>query len=90
MLDYSKVMLYCFQMNTPFEKACELVGAANMARILGVSPQAVNGWKKKKRPIPLDRCVQIEQATEKKVTCEQLRPDKSDYWAYLRSKVQKI
>lgn len=68
-------MLYYEGMNTPFDKACDLVGPANLARLLGVTPQAINEWKKKKRPIPLDRCTQIEQATNGAVTRKDLRPD---------------
>lgn len=88
MLDCGKVMLYASGMNTPIEKACDKIGAANLARIIGVSPQAINEWKNGGRPIPLDRCVQIEQATNRAVTCEQLRPDKAEYWAYLRASTE--
>ena len=62
-------------MKTPFQKACDLVGAANLARKLGVSPQAIHGWKKSERPIPVDRCTQIEQITLGAVTRKDLRPD---------------
>ncbi|MBY0241882.1 MAG: helix-turn-helix domain-containing protein [Burkholderiaceae bacterium] len=71
-------------MNTPFQKACDIVGAAKLAQILGVSPQAISEWRKAKRPIPLERCAQIEEATKVAVTCEELRPDKQEFWAYLR------
>jgi DNA-binding transcriptional regulator YdaS (Cro superfamily) len=71
-------------MTTPFEKACEIVGASKLAQILNVSPQAVSDWRKQKRAIPIERCAQIEMATQVAVTCEQLRPDKSDFWAYMR------
>jgi DNA-binding transcriptional regulator YdaS (Cro superfamily) len=83
-------MLYIGVMKSAIIRACDLVGAANIARHLGVSPQAVNEWKVAKRPVPLDRCVQIEQATNGEVTCEELRPDKADYWAYLRASVQSV
>lgn len=68
-------MLYYWGMRTPFEKACDLVGAANLARELDVSPQAIHEWKKAKRPIPVDRCTQIELATAGAVTRKDLRPD---------------
>jgi DNA-binding transcriptional regulator YdaS (Cro superfamily) len=71
-------------MNTPFQKACDIVGAANLARILDVSPQAISEWRKGKRLIPLERCAQIEKATDVAVTCQDLRPDKSGFWEYLR------
>jgi DNA-binding transcriptional regulator YdaS (Cro superfamily) len=62
-------------MDKAFNKACDKIGAANLARRLGVSPQAINGWKKGTRPIPVYRCVQIEQIPECEVTRKQLRPD---------------
>lgn len=71
-------------MTTPFEKACEIVGASKLAQILNVSPQAISDWRIGKRPIPIERCAQIEEATGIKVTCEELRPDKHDFWAYMR------
>lgn len=52
-----------------------LGGLAPLAGVLGVSRQAVLGWKTGSRPIPEERCRQIEIATEGAVTCEALRPD---------------
>jgi DNA-binding transcriptional regulator YdaS (Cro superfamily) len=46
-----------------------------MARHLGVTPQAVNEWKKGKRPLPLERCPDVERATNGVVTRKDLRPD---------------
>jgi DNA-binding transcriptional regulator YdaS (Cro superfamily) len=71
-------------MTTPFEKACDLVGAAKLARLLSVSPQAISEWRKGKRLIPIERCAQIEEATDVAITCEELRPDKADFWEYMR------
>jgi DNA-binding transcriptional regulator YdaS (Cro superfamily) len=71
-------------MNTPFSKACEIVGAKQLAEILGVTPQAISDWKNGKRQIPIDRCAQIEAATNVKVCCQELRPDKGDFWEYMR------
>ena len=71
-------------MTTPFEKACEILGASKLAQILNVSPQAVSDWRKAKRAIPLERCAQIEKATGEAVTCEELRPDKREFWEYMR------
>jgi len=75
MLAFTKVMLYAESMNKAFERACDLVGAANLARSLGVTPQAVNAWKKGERPVPVERCVEIEHATDGAVTRRDLRPD---------------
>ena len=74
-------------MNEAIVKVCQSLGAAHLARLVGVTPQAINEWKSGKRPVPLDRCVDIERATGGVVTCEELRPDKADYWAYLRCAV---
>lgn len=71
-------------MNTPFAKACELVGAHRLAEILGVTPQAISDWKNGKRPIPIVRCAQIEAATNVEVCCEELRPDEREFWSYMR------
>jgi DNA-binding transcriptional regulator YdaS (Cro superfamily) len=71
-------------MNTSLQKACDLVGAVKLAALIGVTPQAISDWKNGKRPIPLDRCAQIESATNIAVCCEELRPDKRDFWAYMR------
>ena len=56
-----------------------------MAKCLEVTPAMVNQWVKGLRPIPLDRCAQIEKATGGAVTCEALRPDKAEYFGYMRS-----
>jgi DNA-binding transcriptional regulator YdaS (Cro superfamily) len=72
-------------MNTPFQKACDLVGAAKLAALLGVTPQAISDWKNGKRQIPIERCAQIESATNVEVSCEDLRPDKHDFWEYMRT-----
>ena len=68
-------MLYHEVMNTALKKACDLVGASKLARWLGVTPQAINSWKKTDQLIPPIRCVQIEQATEGCVTRKDLRPN---------------
>ena len=59
--------------------ACKLVGSqAILAHRIGVSPAAVNQWISGHRPVPLERCVAIELATNGQVTRQDLRPD--DYW----------
>lgn len=42
---------------------------------LGVTPEFVSQLKRRIRPIPLDRCVSIEQATDGEVSRKDLRPD---------------
>jgi DNA-binding transcriptional regulator YdaS (Cro superfamily) len=72
---------------TPIKKACSIAGGqAALARILSVSPPTVNQWITGNRPIPLERCIEIEKATERQVRCEELRPDLD--WAYLRGTFQ--
>lgn len=67
----------------PLLRACEIVGGqAELARRLGIKPPTVNQWIKGGRPVPADRCPAIERATDRAVTCEELRPDVD--WAYLR------
>ena len=69
----------------PIERACEIIGSqAKLARSLGVTTPVVNQWISGIRPIPTERCPDIERATSGQVTCEELRPDLSEQWAYLR------
>lgn len=78
----------CFtliRMNSSLKKACDLIGATNLARAIGVSPQAINEWAKGGKKIPIERCAQIEKQTAQAVCCEDLRPDKKDFWEYMRS-----
>lgn len=67
------------------EYVAQLGSQAKLARTLGVPAVLISQWANQKRPVPLDRCVQIEQATDGQVTCEELRPDKAGYWSYLRT-----
>jgi len=48
-------------------------GQAALARLLEVSPQAVNQWCRGLRQIPEKHCPAIEAATG--VRCEAMRPD---------------
>jgi DNA-binding transcriptional regulator YdaS (Cro superfamily) len=49
-------------------------GAALAAK-LGVTPGFVSQWRTGFRPIPIERCTAIEQATAGVVTRQELRPD---------------
>ena len=72
-------------MNTKsaIRKACCHVGTqSKLAALLGVSVPTVNQWVHGNRPIPAERCPEIEKATGGAVRCEELRPDVD--WAYLR------
>lgn len=48
---------------------------AELARLLGVTPQAVSQWVNGRRPVPPRFSRQIEEATGGKVTCHDLHPD---------------
>lgn len=60
-----------------------------LARAVGVSQVVISQWKTGMRTIPPERCIDIERATEGKVTCEELRPDLAERWAYLRGRQRK-
>lgn len=57
---------------------------AGLARAIGATPAMVYQWMNGIRPISAERCIDIERATAGAVTCEELRPDLADRWAYLR------
>jgi DNA-binding transcriptional regulator YdaS (Cro superfamily) len=48
-------------------------GTVAVARMAGVAPPSVTGWRK--RGIPPERCPSIERGSEGRVLCEQMRPD---------------
>lgn len=48
--------------------------AAALARVLGVKPVVVSRWANGTKPVPIERCVAIERATEGVVTRRDLRP----------------
>lgn len=67
-------------------RAIEFLGSASaLGRALGVTPTTVSEWKSGERDVPLERCAEIERATDGRVKCEELRPDKVEFFAYLRS-----
>lgn len=60
----------------PIIRASNNVGGQNvLAHLLGVSCPTVSQWASGVRPIPVNRCVAIEQATAGAVTRKDLRPD---------------
>ena len=58
-------------------------GPSRLARVLGVTVQAVCFWRDGSRRLPAEHCPSIERATGGIVRCEDLRPDVD--WAYLRT-----
>lgn len=56
-------------------RAAEVAGSiAALARQIGVSAPAVHEWRNDDRPVPIERCVQIEQVTAGAVRRWDLRP----------------
>ena len=65
---------------TALQRAVDLMGGpSKSAEILGVSVTAIHAFLKtdgpQARPLPLERCLQVERATNGLVRCEDLRPD---------------
>ena len=46
-----------------------------LAAALKVPPSLLSQWRSSVRPVPAERCLEIERACEGAVTCEELRPD---------------
>ena len=46
-----------------------------LAKTLGVPQELVSQWRTGARPVPIERCVEIERATAGQVTRRDLRPD---------------
>lgn len=60
---------------SPVDRAAHLVGGLSaLASIVGVAPPTVHEWKTLKRPVPVQRCLAISQATNGAVTLQELRP----------------
>ena len=67
---------------TPLQKVFSIVGGKSaLAKHLGILPWAVAKWEKTQ--VPAERCPDIENLTNKQVTCEELRPDVN--WSVLRN-----
>lgn len=49
--------------------------AAQIARVVGVSPAMVYQWRMGLRPVPAERCAAVERATGGAVTRKDLRPN---------------
>ncbi len=63
----------------PVREACAVMGGmTKLAKKLGVPVPVVSGWASGTRPVPIIRCVEIEEVTGGEVTRKQLRLD--DWW----------
>ena len=54
----------------------------DLARSLGVTQGAVHQWASGLTRVAVERCIEIERATGRAVTCEDLRPDVD--WGFIR------
>ena len=60
----------------PIKRAVESIGSqSGLAKALGVTQPTVSEWARGDRPVPIERCVEIEQATGGAVMRWDLRPD---------------
>lgn len=60
---------------SPLEKAIELAGGVgNVARTFGISQVAIHKWRLRGK-VPAERVLELEAATDGKITRYQLRPD---------------
>lgn len=57
---------------------------ASLADHLGLRAPQIADWLSEKKRVPLDHCPYIEAFTAGAVTCEELRPDKADYFRLVR------
>lgn len=57
-----------------------------LAKAIGVPTSFVSNMANGVKPVPIERCSQIEQYTEGAVTCEELRPDLIAEFAYMRNR----
>ena len=61
-------------MNTepsPLFRACQVAGGlTSLAKLLDVKPPTIYQWLNASRPLPAERCVQIEEVTGGAVRCE--------------------
>ena len=60
----------------------------SLGDVLGVSAATVSYWVNKKRPVPVERCIEIDAITFGKVKCETLRPDVN--WGAIRRKAKAV
>lgn len=60
----------------PIQRAAQHFGSqAVLAEKIGVRQPTVSEWARSERPVPVERCVDIEQATAGAVTRRDLRPE---------------
>lgn len=84
LLTYTKPMANNATMNFKIWVNGQRGRSLAIAQALGVTPPVVSDWVTGKKGVPLERCVQIERATNGEVTRQDLRPDDyQDIWPEL-------
>jgi DNA-binding transcriptional regulator YdaS (Cro superfamily) len=57
------------------DRACEILGNQDaLALKLNIRSPSISGWRRRKN-VPIERCIDIERATEGQVSRYELRPD---------------
>ena len=60
----------------PVQRAIQHIGSQTLlAQMVDVRQPTVSEWVRGERPVPPERCTDIERATAGDVACEELRPD---------------
>lgn len=73
---------------TAITKAISIIGGpSELARQLGVTPQAVCFWRDGARALPAEHCPSIERLTSGEIRCEDLRNDVD--WSFIRGTKKK-
>lgn len=73
--DLSDALIRRMESTSPIQIAIDEAGGATaLATALRVSVQAIGGWKNGDRPVPPERCAEIERITQGKVTADSLSP----------------
>ncbi len=49
--------------------------ASKLAAAIGIDPVLISYWANGVRQVPAERCLTIQQATDGRVTCKEMRPD---------------
>jgi DNA-binding transcriptional regulator YdaS (Cro superfamily) len=70
-----------------FSSGKDTLGAAALARAIGVNSAIVYQWRTGRRPVPIEHCAAIEIATQGEVSRRDLRPDDCErIWPELAAK----
>jgi len=70
-------MRYYYYMNTTaLKKAIDITGSqAALGQLIGSPQSTITTWLNRDKKVPAERCLAIQEATQGKVTVNDLRPD---------------